>query len=112
MRMQPGKEMDEAVGRFCPWRIPVDDDRNPEKPILSIPPFSTDPDAAWTLIVMMWDKGWSVESQRRPWLNTGGVKVCFTRPFDEATGVADTFAHAVCIAALEALGVVIEDGGE
>jgi len=73
------------------------------------PDYSTDDAAAWTVVQAMWGKGYLAmvypKSERARFgigfndFNGNGVRYA----------KSDTFAHAVCIAALRALGVEVDE---
>ena len=112
--MKPGRDMDRLVAKEVMDNPFVE----PERPYEYPPPckhcghwcsddchHSTEDDAAWAVVRAMHDKGW------RLWLfPPHDDALVFTVHFAKIGGAhrfaqAQTFAEAVCVAALRALGV-------
>lgn len=113
----PGPELDAQVAELMGWaRLPGDSDhpdgywQSPEgetTPVeqLTLPPWSTNNAASWLVVEKMREQGWdiTISWDRRfgawivqPWMAPDG---------DEELGAnGDTAPHAICLAALQAMG--------
>jgi len=114
--MQPGREMDAAVAEgvmgYAFYRYEKDnsrcyhcgrglyDDENGCDGECCH--YSTDDDAAWTVVRAMWEKGYEINLSR----DDGQIDCDFREADKEwVWASAPTLPHAVCMAALRAMGV-------
>ena len=73
---------------------------------VEIPNYSTDHDAAWQVVRAMWEKGYGVEIKRAA---DGKVDVDFRNKARWEWACWETMPTAVCIAALGAWGVEVDE---
>ena len=119
--MKPGRDMDALVAREIMDNPFVE----PERPYEYPPPckhcghwcsddchYSTEDDAAWPVVRAMWDEGFCVWIENPAQLG-GYVDAAFsTNGLINGSGNSESFAEAVCVAALRALGVTLEGDDE
>ena len=115
--MKPGREMDAKVA----WEVFRYAFREPRDTKLSecaycgrrilfsnrecLCHYSTSDDAAWPVVRAMWDEGFCVWIENPAQLG-GYVDAAFsTNGLINGSGNSESFAEAVCVAALRALGV-------
>lgn len=119
--MKPGKELDALIAEnvmglpvldynnYGTITVSYENDENRQAVWVDLPKYSTDITAAWEVAEKLAEKGFYYEIQQA-WSqeNTKRCRVYLNDGEARYIAIGDTAPHAICLAALKALGVEIE----